>query len=154
VTVDLHRRTVGVPAIRAALREAGVRASRMLVEQELAVLKRADRAEAARDVLDHGRRRATLGWRTAAEVGATVPRADALVDPAAFHAAACTAMQDAGRGPTTTRAVQRARRDACFATLVAFGVATRHVGPRPRTRPGPTPCSASRTEVECAGERP
>jgi transposase InsO family protein len=106
------------------------------------------RLEAARERLDGHRLRRTKGWRTARELGRTLPRADRLVDRAAFYAAACAAMEEAARGLTDLRAWLAARRQALFATLVSFGLATRHVGPRPRVRPGPPPCTATPDRVE------
>jgi transposase InsO family protein len=113
-----------------------------------------ERAEAARRVLDHGRLRATRGWRTAAELGRVLPRADALVDREAFFEAACSAMEVAARSATTKRAAQKARREAVFALLEQLGLQRTHVGLRPRVRPGPTACSAHADRVECPGARP
>jgi transposase InsO family protein len=110
-----------------------------------------DRLEEARRTLDGGRLRATKGWRTARELAAHLPRADGLVDRARFYAAACAAMEDATRGLDKKRDVLKARRDAVFASLVAFGLATPHVGWRPRERPGPPPCNAGSGRLECAG---
>lgn len=107
------------------------------------------RLTAARTTLDQHRLRATKDWRTAAELARDLPRADRLVDRDVFYAAACSAMEEAARGLTHRRAVLAARRVALFATLVRFGLATRHVGKRPRVRPGPPPCSAARERVEC-----
>lgn len=108
-----------------------------------------ERLCAARRTLDQGRRRATRGWRTAAEVAADLPRADAVVDRGAFHAAARSAMEQAVHGLTHAREACAAARAAFFQTLCAFGLATRHVGRRPRRRPGPPPCSAPGDRVEC-----
>lgn len=113
-----------------------------------------ERAEAARRVLDHGRLRATRGWRTAAELGRALPRADALVDREAFFRAACSAMEKATRGATTKREAQKARREAVFALLEQLGLQRTHVGLRPRVRPGPTACSAHADRVQCPGARP
>ena len=109
------------------------------------------RAQRARRTLDEGRLRATLGWRTAAQVGRELPRADALVDRATFYREACAAMDAAALGLTCLRAVLHARREALFATLERFGLARRHVGRRPRVRPGPGACSAPGPGVECPG---
>ena len=107
------------------------------------------RFAAARTTLDEHRLRATKDWRTAAELARDLPRADAVVDRDAFYAAACSAMEAAERGPQDRRALLKARREALFTTLVLFGLATRHVGKRPRVRRGPPPCSAVRERVEC-----
>lgn len=116
-----------------------------------AVSEAAERAERARRTLDEGRRRATLGWRTAAQAGRELPRADSVVDRLMFYRAACAAMEGAALGLTNRRAVLHARREALFATLVSFGLARRYVGARPRVRPGPLACNAPRPGVECPG---
>ena len=113
-----------------------------------------ERLAAARTTLDQHRLRATKDWRTAAELARDLPRADRVVDREAFYAAACSAMEDAARGLTQKRAVLAARRVALFQTLVRFGLAARHVGKRPRVRPGPPPCNAARDRVECPGACP
>lgn len=106
---------------------------------------------AARQRLDEHRLRATLGWRTAAQVGHTLPRGDGAVDRDAFYGAATRAMQAAEDGLRTERARARARRKAVFDTLARFGLATRPVGPRPRVRPGPGACNAPAAGVQCPG---
>lgn len=116
-----------------------------------ALSEAAERAERARRTLDQGRRRATLGWRTAGQVGRELPRADAWVDREAFYRAACDAMEAAVLGLTNRRTLRHARREALFATLERFGLARRYVGPRPRVRPGPGTCSAPRPGVDCPG---
>lgn len=116
-----------------------------------ALSEAAQRAERARCTLDEGRLRATLGWRTAAQAGREAPRADALVDRETFYRAACEAIEAAVHGLECPRDVAHARREAVFATLERFGLAERHVGPRPRVRPGPGPCSALRPGVHCPG---
>jgi transposase InsO family protein len=113
-----------------------------------------ERVERARLTLDEGRLRATLGWRTAAQVGRELPRADTLVDRDTMYEEACNAMEQATLGLTQRRAVLHARREALFDTLERFGLARRHVGRRPRVRPGPGPCSAAQAAVECRGAHP
>jgi transposase InsO family protein len=107
------------------------------------------RLSAARTTLDEHRLRATKDWRTAAQLARDLPRADAVVDRDVFYAAACSAMDEAERGHKGRRAVLKARREALFAVLARFGLATRHVGKRPRVRPGPAPCNAAQERVEC-----
>jgi transposase InsO family protein len=107
------------------------------------------RFAAARTTLDEHRLRATKDWRTAADLARDLPRADAVVDRDVFYAAACSAMDAAEHGLKDRRAVLKARREALFAVLVSFGLATRHVGKRPRVRRGPPPCNAAREQVEC-----
>jgi hypothetical protein len=111
------------------------------------------RLEQARDLLDGNRLRATKGWRTARDLARDLPRADALVNRIAFYEAATAAMDTAAEGHSTKRAALRARRAALLDTLVRFGLATRHVGKRPRERPGPTPCTAIEVRVEVHGAR-
>ena len=62
-----------------------------------------ERLGAARWTLDHGRLRATKGWRTAAQLAEDLPRADTLVDGEVFYGAACSAMEEAARGRTKVR---------------------------------------------------
>lgn len=107
------------------------------------------RFAAARTTLDEHRLRATKDWRTAAQLARDLPRADAVVDRDVFYAAACSAMDAAARGLKDRRAVLKARREALFAVLVSFGLATRHLGKRPRVRCGPPPRNAAREQVEC-----
>ena len=114
----------------------------------------AEISDAARRTLDGGRLRATKGWRTAAQLAAELPRADQVVDRARFYAAACRAMEDAAHGLTGKRAVLKARREALFATVVTFELATRHVGRRPRERPGPPPCNGTRPAIPMFRTRP
>jgi hypothetical protein len=52
-----------------------------------------------------------------------------------------------------TDGILRVRREALFETLERFGLAERHVGRRPRVRPGPPACSAARPGVECPGAK-
>lgn len=111
------------------------------------------RIQAARTRLDGCRRRATKGWRTAEQLGRELTRADARVNRSAFYSAACSAMDKAEQGLSTCRARLKARRDALYASLEAFGLATRHVGRRPRERPGPVACNASNTQLQCPHAR-
>jgi hypothetical protein len=106
------------------------------------------RLDAARRCLDHGRLRATRGWRTADEMDAMLPRADALVDRDTFYAHATTAMGEAERAVAGASEKCRARQRAFWATLERFGLARTHVGPRPRVRPAPTPFLAGPKEVQ------
>lgn len=112
-----------------------------------------ERMQAARQRLDQHRRRATKGWRTAAQLGRQLPRADAQVDRGTFYRAACSAMDKAEQGLATYRARLKARRDALHATLVSFRLATLHVGRRPRERPGPPACNALSRRLECPHAR-
>jgi hypothetical protein len=100
----------------------------------------------ARRVLDHGRLRASRGWRTAAELDCVVPRGDAHVDRARFYAAARSAMAVAVLGLDDPDAVRLAERHAILETLCRFGLARRHVGRRPREGPIPTPFRTAQKE--------
>lgn len=106
-----------------------------------------ERLNAARHTLDHGRRRASRGWRTAAELDALLPRADAVVDRGEFYRAACAAREQAVRGLTDVEAIRQAEQRTTWETLERFGLARRTVGRRPRVRPVPTPCCAAQTLV-------
>jgi transposase InsO family protein len=97
--------------------------------------------------LDHGRRRATRGWLTARRLDAALPRADALVDRETFYRAACAARERVVSGLTDAEEIREAEQRATWATLESFGLARRVVGPRPRVRPVPTPCSAAQVLV-------
>jgi hypothetical protein len=108
----------------------------------------------ARRCLDHGRLRATRGWMTAHELDRAITRADALVDRDAFFATATAAMDAAERGLADRDERCLARQRAFWATAERFGLARTHVGPRPRVRPAPTPCSATPKDVEWPRARP
>jgi transposase InsO family protein len=89
--------------------------------------------------LDACRLRASRGWHTPAELDAMLPRGDQHVDRAAFYGRARTAMRAAVLGLEDPAAARQAEREAVFATLCEFGLARRHVGPRPRVGSVPWP---------------
>jgi hypothetical protein len=81
----------------------------------------AARLERARRTLDHGRPRASRGWRTAVAVDAALPSWYGAVSRERFHDASCSAIRDALAVPGTARARRRAAREAVFATMERFG---------------------------------
>jgi transposase InsO family protein len=99
----------------------------------------ADRLGAARRRIDHGRLRASRGFRTAAELDRDLPRADAFVSRAQFYAEARSAMREAVLGLVDARAIRKAEQDAIWRTLEKHGLARLHVGlrrtPCPRLAP-------------------
>jgi transposase InsO family protein len=90
--------------------------------------------------LDHGRLRASRGYRTAGELDATLPRACAQVDRERFYAEACLAIETALKSHETARARRKAERAAIWGLLEHFGLA--------RTR-GPA-CAASCPDREAS----
>jgi hypothetical protein len=106
-----------------------------------------ERIEPARRRLDD-RRRATRGWMTAAQLDRFLPRADSLVDRDEFYRTACVAMREAEQGLVDRDERCLARQKAFWETMRRFGLARTCVGPRPRVRPAPTPCTAARDRVE------
>jgi len=88
---------------------------------------------AAVHVLDHGRLRASRGWRTAAQLDAGTARADARADRGKFYEEACSAVKKAVQGHTTARARRKAERAAIWSALERYGLA-RVRGPK---SPGP-----------------
>lgn len=99
----------------------------------------AARLDPAKRRLDEGRLRASRGWKTAAELDRDLPRADALVARAVFHAEACSAMREAVLGLSDEQEIRKAEQDAIWRTLERHGLARRHVGlrrtPCPRLAP-------------------
>ena len=87
------------------------------------------RESAAR--LDQERLRATLGYRTAAQADAELPRAPDAVDRARFYAEACCALRRAVLGCKGARARRRAERNSIYATLENFDLITRTRGGAP-----------------------
>jgi hypothetical protein len=106
-----------------------------------------ERIELARRRIDD-RRRATRGWKSAAERDRSLPRADARVDREEFYRAACAAMDEAEHGLEDRDARCLTRQKAFWATMERFGLARTHRGRRPRVRPAPTPCTATGERVE------
>jgi transposase InsO family protein len=90
----------------------------------------AENLSAAVRVLDHGRLRATRGWRTAAQLDAETARADALVERERFYEDVCSAIGKAVQGHTTARARRKAERAAIWSVLEQYGLA-RVRGPKP-----------------------
>jgi transposase InsO family protein len=94
---------------------------------------RRDLEEATR-VLDHGRLRATRGWRTAHDYDLGLPRAGGVISRAVFYEAACQATARAVEGLGPGRERRRAEREAILTTLQSFDLIN-------RTRGGvPVPC--------------
>jgi hypothetical protein len=114
----------------------------------------AARLEPARRRIDEGRLRASRGWKTAAELDRDLPRADALVARAAFHAEARSAMREAVLGLADPKDIHKAEQDAIWRTLERHGLARRHVGLRRTPCPRLTPCCVGRERVECGGGQP
>lgn len=94
-----------------------------------------ERLERARRVLDEGRLRATRGWRTAAQLDASLPRAGTLVDRDRFYAEACSTAREALLGARDARVARRLEREAILALLERYGLARRRIGPQ--RLPGP-----------------
>ncbi len=99
----------------------------------------AARLERARGRIDEQRPRPSRGWMTAQTLDRVVPRADTVVERAAFHAEACSAMAAAALAHDDPDEACEAARDAFFATLSRHGLARRHVGLRPREGAIPLP---------------
>jgi len=85
------------------------------------VLDVAARLERARHTLDHGRPRASRGWKTAVAVDAALPPWYRAIARGRFHEAACSAIREALAVPGTARARRRAVREALLATMERFG---------------------------------
>jgi len=94
--------------------------------------------------LDHGRLRASRGYRTAGEVDASLPRAEHLVDRETFYAEACSAIESAVQSQRTARARRKAERAAIWSVLEKYGVA-RQRGPAETA--GPPYPAAPRSEI-------
>lgn len=102
-----------------------------------------ERLEAARRRIDHGRLRASRGWKTAADLDRQLPRADTLVPRAQFYAEARLAIREAVLGLTDPQEMRRAEQDAIWETLERHGLARHHVGLRPVPRPAPRPVTTA-----------
>jgi hypothetical protein len=102
--------------------------------------------DAARRRLDEARLRASLGFRTAAEADAALPRADAQVDRARFYDRARSAMERAGLGHEKARDAQKAEQDAVWTVLEEHGLARVVRGKRrlPRRRSAGVPARPAR----------
>ena len=85
---------------------------------------------AAVRVLDHGRLRASRGWRTAVQLDAAMQRAADLVDRDRFYEDACSATHAAVQEHATARARRNAERAAIWSVLERDGLA-RVRGPKP-----------------------
>lgn len=92
------------------------------------------RLEAAWTMLDHSRRRARLGYRTAAAVDARMPGWYDRVARERFYEAARAAIEEATLRCPTVRARRLAEREAIFRTLEDFSLILRTRGGRPLTR--------------------
>jgi len=90
----------------------------------------AARIALARRRLDHGRLRASRGWKTASELDAELLRADTIVHRDEFYEEARSAMKKAVHGLTKAAAIRRAEQDAIWRTLEKHGLARLHVGRR------------------------
>jgi transposase InsO family protein len=95
------------------------------------------RAELARatSTLDHGRLRATRGWKTADECDLGLPPASGVISRAVFYRAACQAIARAVEGLDKARERRRAEREAILATLQSFGLIIRTRGGVPVPAP-------------------
>jgi transposase InsO family protein len=94
--------------------------------------------------LDHGRLRASRGYRTAAEVDLALPRARDRVDRGRFYDEACSAVEKAVRRQGTARARRKAQRAAIWSLLEKHGV-SRQRGPAEAA--GPLYPAAPRSEI-------
>lgn len=83
--------------------------------------------------LNHTRLRATRGYRTAAELDRTRPRAETLVSREDFLRVARFTIDLAVHDASNARARRRARREAIYCTLETFGLVTRTRGGVPWT---------------------
>jgi transposase InsO family protein len=88
--------------------------------------------------LNRERRRRSRGYRTAAELDDALPRADQVVDRAAFYAEARARAQAARLGARSARDARARERRALFDILIEHGLATRRMGAR-RVREGTCP---------------
>ena len=87
------------------------------------------------DRLNHNRLRATRGYRTAAELDRTGPRAETLVSREDFLRVARFTIELALHDASNARARRRARREAIYCTLETFGLVTRTRGGVPWPAP-------------------
>jgi transposase InsO family protein len=78
--------------------------------------------------LNRERRRASRGYLTAVELDDALPRADQVVDRAAFYRAARARAQAARRGARSARDARARERRALWDTLIEHGLATRRWG--------------------------
>lgn len=91
-------------------------------------------AEAARKlavswyILDHGRPRASKGYRTAEELEAQLPSWRERVAREAFYEQACRSMEKAVKGGGTARQKRQAQREAVYETLERYQLITRTRG--------------------------
>lgn len=92
------------------------------------------RLEAAWRTLDHRRRRARLGYRTAAAMDDEMPGWYDRTTRERFYQAARAAIEEATVRCTTARARRLSEREAIFRTLEDFGLIVRTRGGRPLTR--------------------
>jgi len=94
-----------------------------------------ERLQAAWRRLDNRHHRPRHGYRTAADVDATMPRWYPVVDRARFYEAARRAIEEAVRVRSRPRARRLAEREAIFRTLEDFGLVSRTRGGKPLPRP-------------------
>lgn len=80
------------------------------------------RADAAVVRLNETRLRGSRGWKTSAEITASEPPAEALVDRGLFYAAACSAAEEAVRDRRSGRARRMAERSAILQVMERFGL--------------------------------
>jgi hypothetical protein len=100
-------------------------------------VKLSDPSEAARKlavswyILDHGRPRASKGYRTADELEALLPPWHERVTREAFYEQACRNMEKAVKGGGTARRKRQAQRQAVYETLERYQLITRTRGGKP-----------------------
>jgi len=82
-------------------------------------------------ILDHGRPRASKGYRTAEELEAQLPSWRGRVAREAFYEQACRSMENAVKGGGTARQKRQAQRQAVYETLESFQLITRTRGGKP-----------------------
>lgn len=104
----------GVREVKEAMRcAAGVRCARDVLQA---------RADAAIARLNERCLRGSRGWRTSAEITASEPPAEVLVDREIFYAAACAAAQEAVQDRKIGRANRMAERSAILQVMERFGL--------------------------------
>jgi transposase InsO family protein len=112
------------------------------------------RLEPARRRLDQGRLRASRGYVTAAELDRTLPRAEHLVERAAFYSVTRTAMTKAVLGLVDKDEIAQAEQDVVWSMLERYGLARSRRG-RQRTPCPKLPAVAPGTAgVECPRGHP
>ena len=102
--------------------EKGAKTSLMEVARKLAV---------SWYILDHGRPRASKGYRTADELEVQLPSWRERVTREAFYEQACRSMEKAVKGGGTARQKRQAQREAVYETLERYQLITRTRGGKP-----------------------